>query len=405
MVCLRRRIKDPAQADHCELPVIIAGRRERIRIMRKENVAGQSKTTKERDYLFDNVKAVMLFLVALGHVINVYMKDGAVELTLIKYIYLFHMPVFAFVTGYFSKDADRAREKAMTGSLFPYILFQGIYVLMAQTMIVLGLASFNTDIFNGSILLPSSAFYYLLAVFFWKLFQKDLFRFRHPLVLSLLLGLLVSLTGQEAFHTGYGAVFSLLIFFTAGVMCDAEMIGRIRELPRWIGAVILLAGIPAAFFTPYTMHSVRLTYAAEGFSNPQGLLMRILFYVIAFLMGAAIIQLMPAGKTWISGIGKASLIVYAGSTFLSPHAYLLLASALHLRSNRALNLLGMIVFCALLVAFCSLPIFSRLYDLIMNGIRTVLLVPGDSGGNAGQNSLRKEGSRRERAGKDANRKR
>lgn len=349
--------------------------------MKKERTAAGPKKTKERDYLFDNVKAVMLYLVALGHVINVYMHDGAVEFTLIKYIYLFHMPVFAFVTGYFSKNADRAREKAMTGSLFPYILFQGIYILMAEVMIMLGLASFNTDIFNGSILLPSSAFYYLLAVFFWKLLQKDLFRFRYPLVLSLVLGLLVSLTKQEAFHTGYGAVFSLLIFFTAGVMCDAGMIRKLRELPRWIGVLILLIGIPVAFFTPYGIHSIRLTYEAEGFSNVQGLLWRILFYAVAFLMGAAIIQLMPARKTWISGIGKASLIVYAGSTFLSPHAYLLIASVLKLRSNRALNLVGMFVFCAVLVSVCALPVFGRLYDLIMDFIKKILLLPAETRNN------------------------
>lgn len=352
-----------------------------MRIMKKKKTVSGSGLAKERDYLFDNVKALMLFFVALGHVVNVYMRDGAIEFTLIKYIYLFHMPVFAFVTGYFSKNADRARERAMTGSLFPYILFQGIYILMARMMIMLGLASFNTDIFNGSLLLPSSAFYYLLAVFFWKLFQKDLFRFRYPLLLSLVLGLLVSLTKQEDFHTGYGAVFSLLIFFTAGVMCDPETIRKLRSLPRWIGVLILAAGIPAAYFTPYGMHSVRLTYEAEGFTNPQGLLMRILFYSIAFLMGAAVIQLMPDRKTWISGIGKASLIVYAGSTFLSPHAYLLIASALHLRSNRALNLAGMIVFSGILVIFCSIPAFGRLYELIMNGFKRILLLPGEIRGN------------------------
>ena len=330
--------------------------------------------TEERDYLFDNVKALMLFLVAFGHVINVYMGDGAVEYTLIKYIYLFHMPVFAFVTGYFSKNADRAREKAMTGSLFPYLLFQGVSVLMAQAMILMGMASFNTDVFNGSILLPSSAFYYLLAVFFWKSFQKDLFRFRFPLILSAVLGVLISLTQQEQFHIGYGAVFSLLVFFTAGVKCDADMVQKIRSFPRWIGVLVLLLGVPFAYFTPYSMHSIRLNYASEGFTNLQGILFRILFFAAAFLMGGAIIQLMPSRKTWFSGIGKASLIVYAGSTFLSPHAYLLAASALHLRSNRILNLAGMFVFSLLLVLFFSLPVFGKIYDWIMEGIKKLLLV-------------------------------
>jgi hypothetical protein len=243
-------------------------------------------------------------------------------------------------------------------------------------MILLGMASFNTDAFNGSILLPSSAFYYLLAVFFWKLFQRDLFRFRFPLILSAVLGVLISLTQQEQFHIGYGAVFSLLIFFTAGVKCDADMIHRIRSCPRWIGVLILLLGVPFAYFTPYAMHSIRLNYASEGFTSLQGILFRILFYAAAFLMGGAIIQLMPSRKTWFSGIGKASLIVYAGSTFLSPHAYLLIASVLRLRSNRILNLAGMIIFSLLLVLFFSIPVFGQIYDWIMAGIKKLLLVAG-----------------------------
>ena len=122
-----------------------------------------------RDHLFDNIKALMLFLVPLGHTLDVFIADGNVEEILMKYIYLFHMPIFAFVTGYFTKNLDKARENAVKKCLIPYLVFQGLYILMAVAMLRLGLAQFNAGTFNASILLPSSAFYYLLAVFFWKL--------------------------------------------------------------------------------------------------------------------------------------------------------------------------------------------------------------------------------------------
>ncbi len=99
---------------------------------------------------------------------------GGFELYLMKYIYLFHMPVFAFVTGYFSKNLEKSRNNAVEKCLIPYIVLQGAYIIVANLLMALGLASFNSDIFNSSILLPSSAFYYLLAVFFWKLLGKDI---------------------------------------------------------------------------------------------------------------------------------------------------------------------------------------------------------------------------------------
>ena len=60
-----------------------------------------------RDHLFDNIKALMLFLVPLGHTLDVFIADGNVEEILMKYIYLFHMPIFAFVTGYFTKKSGQ----------------------------------------------------------------------------------------------------------------------------------------------------------------------------------------------------------------------------------------------------------------------------------------------------------
>ncbi len=326
-----------------------------------------------RVHLFDNVKAFMLVLVAFGHVLDVYMRCGAFEFTLMKYIYLFHMPVFAFVTGWFSKDADKARATAMERALFPYLLFQGLYVLVAHTAMTLGLARFNADVFRPSILLPTSAFYYLLAVFFWKVLLKDLLRFRFPLAFSVFLGCAVSLTDCRPFHYGLGAVFGYLPFFVLGALTGEGTIRAIRQTPRWVWVAVMFAGVPIAYFTPYSIHSVRMTYAACGFGPLLGIGWRLLFYAVAIAMGTAIFGLVPARKNFTSGIGEASILVYAGSTFLSPHLYLLFAGRLGLAASRPLNLAGMAVFSILLAFFCSFPVFLRAYREVMSVIKRTLL--------------------------------
>lgn len=45
---------------------------------------------KKRDFMMDNVKALMLFLVAFGRTLDVYKGSGGTELYIMKYIYLFH---------------------------------------------------------------------------------------------------------------------------------------------------------------------------------------------------------------------------------------------------------------------------------------------------------------------------
>ena len=63
-----------------------------------------------RNSLFDNIKAVMLILVVAGHTLDPFITNpDSLFRYMMQYIYLFHMPMFAFVTGFFSKNADAIR--------------------------------------------------------------------------------------------------------------------------------------------------------------------------------------------------------------------------------------------------------------------------------------------------------
>ena len=330
--------------------------------------------SKERDLMFDNIKGMMLFLVAFGHVLDVYCgpETNLPAYYVMKYIYLFHMPMFSFVTGYFSKNLDKSRENAVEKILIPYLFFQGVYIMVAAVMIRFGLATFNSNVFNYSIILPSSAFYYLLATFFWKLLAKDIMKLRLPIITSGILGLLISLTKYSDFHTGLGAVFSLLIFFVLGVECRETTIKKIRSVPHIISCVILLLGIIPAVYFPYAIHSVRLNYHDEGFSNVVGIGWRVVYYLIAIVMCTAMINLCPNKKTFFSRVGQKSILVYAGSTFLSPSAYVLIDHFVGISRSPILNTVCMVVFSALVIAFMTMDWIEKVYNFFIGIINHIL---------------------------------
>ena len=63
----------------------------------------------ERDYLYDNIKGILIILVVLCHFLGYAMiKSDTVVRSFIIFIYYFHMPLFIFISGYFSKDPARA---------------------------------------------------------------------------------------------------------------------------------------------------------------------------------------------------------------------------------------------------------------------------------------------------------
>lgn len=56
----------------------------------------------KRDGYYDCLKFVLITLVILGHTLEANL-ESRISLALYNTIYLFHMPLFIFVTGYFTK--------------------------------------------------------------------------------------------------------------------------------------------------------------------------------------------------------------------------------------------------------------------------------------------------------------
>ena len=80
----------------------------------------------ERDTFLDNLKGVLILLVVFAHYLILYVEQNVASLavqTLCFFIYSFHMPLFVFVSGFFSKDVGKARETAFTRLLLPYFFF------------------------------------------------------------------------------------------------------------------------------------------------------------------------------------------------------------------------------------------------------------------------------------------
>ena len=114
-----------------------------------------------RDYYFDNLKAVLIFLVVLGHMVRRIRTDLFFEVR--DFIYLFHMPLFIFVSGYFSKGFYK-NGKYRWYKLVNFLILFVLYVTLVQISYVI----FQHDAFNPkAYIIQSGAPWYLLCMFYW----------------------------------------------------------------------------------------------------------------------------------------------------------------------------------------------------------------------------------------------
>ena len=194
----------------------------------------------QRDCGFDNVRALLIFLVVFCHLCESFCDRDKDAVYLI--IYGFHIPCFLFVSGYFARfDAKKVAKHI----LLPYAVFQVLYTWFDCTVVK------PSKDFVLQFTYPYWIMWYLLTLFFFYLLIPLLEtknRWAAVGVLALLTAISLHI-GTDSL-AGYTVSLSRTLVFLpcfffgyyAGTTFAPGFVGGLRRW-RWILLPILLAGI------------------------------------------------------------------------------------------------------------------------------------------------------------------
>ena len=262
---------------------------------------------KQRIYLFDNIKIVLIFLVVIGHMINILYKFQNVENEFIStvwhVIYLFHMPAFMFISGFFSKKEQPFR-KILSNIIFPYLTFNAAFYIMH---------------FNFTFpLLPDSAMWFLFSLLIYKILLPYLKHIKCILLLSVLLTMVYDVISIPELGSSIGQTIKFFPFFLSGYYMTSDHVeklrgGKVRKYVILLTSVLLISFIVISWvvlnYTDEMLYakSNRISYDMHGLSIWT---MRILSGAFGFLITIALISFMPNKKFRITSIGQRTLIIY-----------------------------------------------------------------------------------------------
>ena len=112
-----------------------------------------------RSARMDNFKCLLMAFVVLGHLLE--LQDGRLTDYLYLVIYAFHMPLFAWVCGYFAKPADTGCVRSL---LLPYLVFQLLYSYLVGTR--WQMEDLGTPV---KLLEPYWLMWFIMALLLWRL--------------------------------------------------------------------------------------------------------------------------------------------------------------------------------------------------------------------------------------------
>lgn len=265
----------------------------------------------QRDCFFDNARFLLICSVVIGHLgETIYPMSYAVR-CIFKFIYIFHMPCFLFISGYFSKTAIRdgkPRTDRLVSLLVLYIVCQIAFFVFDKY--ILG-ADTKFSFFDSRF-----GLWYVVFLIQTAVTLPAITRFRKTTAFCafVVMALLIGLDPRVGHFANIRRYFVFMPFFLMGFYMDGATASRVFHKRYWIIAVLVFAVAAACvLFAPDLiikgMLSGKNSYDALKL-GASGIYQRLIWYIYAGLASWAFLVLTPKCRTFFSTLGQRTQQVF-----------------------------------------------------------------------------------------------
>ncbi|WP_167046391.1 acyltransferase family protein [Salinibacterium sp. ZJ454] len=365
-----------------------------------EQVRAATPVPTRRVPVWDNARFLCVTLVVIGHGIQRQTADSDAALTLYLFIYAWHMPAFAVISGYFSKPGPptaRQMKRVITDILLPYMIMEAIWSLVQ--FLVEGQGNLNPT-------RPSWTLWFLLALGIFRLVLPYLALLRWPLLWAVIISVGVGYLENVDTTFSLSRALGILPFFVLGwKLNEWGLVDRWRGLVRYDWGVRAAAtGVLLAFAIVLWVNidlwreiDLRFWFFYDRSYNDLGDvawwsgLVRLALLGLAVVLSAAFFVLVPRRHTWMTGFGQATMYVYLLHSFvLYPIRE---TGVLRDEASSATWLLGMVLAGIAISIALSSPLVRRVFHPLIEPKPRWLFVDGQSG-KPGASRTDPTGSRR-----------
>ena len=267
----------------------------------------------ERLLFFDNLKGFLILLVVLGHYLPSIPRWNVLATCVHELVFLFHMPLFVFISGFFAKGVLRE------GRLRVEKVFSFAALAFAYQVALIAIEPSRTPFFDR-LFTFSSASWYLMALVWWYLLIPVLSQTRPVPALagSTALALVAGCVEMPADFLAVSRTVVFAPFFLLGYYCPLERVMQVRESPRFRWVVPAAVAFAALWFAsglagrnPFFAFKAVL-HADTPYAGAQlaGMAQRLASFAGAALVSLGVMRAAPDRRTPLSTMGERSLQVY-----------------------------------------------------------------------------------------------
>lgn len=261
-----------------------------------------------REDKYDFLKFLLIALVCFGHIMQISLSgfdEG--EIAFYKLIYTFHVPLFAFLSGYFTNS-----EKNYTRSFLP----------LTETIIlgsIFWLLLCDKPITIISLICPQYHLWYLMGLIWWRtiLHYTTKYISKRTLLIVSLLGS-ISIAGlPDVWFFSASITMTQFPFFVVGNMCreNKQWLNKLYEKRAFWGAIPFLVVYVIYYYVPDLGHEA---HHMPGHGVLWMYVDRITFLLFAFVLGASLLLINSKINhgDWFIRQGRKNMVYYVYHGFM-----------------------------------------------------------------------------------------
>lgn len=266
---------------------------------------------KTRDPYFDNLKAILIFLVVLGHFTHLNRSSSFLMMAVNNVIYSFHMPMFIFVSGYFSKKIKSQRISEIETILYPFFVFQIVYLFFTKFT---GLGSGSKHIFD-----PVYQNWYLLGLFIWRLLipyfslsANKKFSLFCAIIFSLAIGFFSELNVLELYRILYFFPMFILGYYCSDIKVLINKYSKYKYYFIGISLLSLALIFLLSFFYPNIGNRIAFAYIPSSDYKLSFLnfLLRLIGFFSSLVISFGLLFMIPQNKIRFLNFGENTMYIF-----------------------------------------------------------------------------------------------
>lgn len=257
-----------------------------------------------RDCRIDSLKYCLIVLVIVGYVFSQDQFSSVPFCRVIwKWIYMFHMPLFIFISGYLTHKKNDNRQ-------FIISCWKIIEPLIVYQVLLRGYIFLSTGTFSlRELLTPWWVLWYLLSLLYWRTMLQVIpdkwLSHKKALVLS------AFFIGLVAGYLPFDRLLSIqrtlafLPFFVLGYCMRGNNLFVAKRYRVWGALFLAITVIIPLFFENYLGDLNQ----ADPYTNPLRIFSRLLVFCLSIPMSISFINICPV-RQWIAKQGKLTMQYY-----------------------------------------------------------------------------------------------